>query len=291
MRDFAGKVAVVTGGASGIGRALAQRFGAEGMRVIIADVEPSALDATVADLRRSGVEASGVVTDVSRQESVGALADAAYATHGAVHVLCNNAGIGTNELTTPLWDSALNDWRWALAVNVWGVIHGIRAFVPRMLAAREEGHVVNTSSGNGGLFPIPTTPIYATTKAAVVTITEVLHHQLQMSGAKLRASVLFPGPNIVNTAIFRAARNRPTDLPDERPDAPPPPTLDDIRRMFEGAGMPFAVTEPEEVAEFTLAALREDRFWILPPSDRADTAVRARMTSILERTDPPPTML
>ncbi len=291
MRDFAGKVAVVTGGASGIGRALGTVFGREHMHVVLADVEQGALDRTVAELRVDGLDVSGVVTDVAREESVRALADAVYAMHGAVHVLCNNAGIGVNEITAPVWESAPNDWQWAFRVNVWGVIHGIRVFVPRMLAGGEHGHVVNTSSGNGGLYPIPTTPIYATSKAAVTTLTEVLHHQLRMLGAKIHAAVLFPGPNIVNTDIFRAARNRPADLPDERTDAPPPPTLEDIRSMMEGAGLRFAVTEPHEVAEFTLAALREHRFWILPPSARTDAAVRARLESILARTDPPATSL
>jgi NAD(P)-dependent dehydrogenase (short-subunit alcohol dehydrogenase family) len=286
MKEFAGRVAVVTGGASGIGRALGARFAREGMKVVLADVEKPALDAAVAELARSGADAAGVVTDVSKLASVLALADAVYDRHGACHLLCNNAGIGTDETRSRIWDSPENDWLWAFRVNVWGVIHGIKAFVPRMLAGGEEGHVVNTSSGNGGLYPLPFTPIYASTKAVVTTISEVLHHQLRMAGARVRASVLYPGPHIVNTGIFRAARNRPADLPAER-DLPPPPTLDDIREMTTRAGGSFAVTEPEEVAEYALAALREDRFWILPPSAEADARVRARLESILARTDPP----
>lgn len=290
MREFAGRVAVVTGGASGIGRALGARFAREGMKLVLADVEKAALDGTVAELRRGGAEVSGVVTDVSQAASVQALADEVFARHGAVHVLCNNAGIGTDETHSRLWDSPASDWSWAFRVNVWGVLHGIKAFVPRMLAAGHEGHVVNTSSGNGGLYPLPFTPIYATSKAAVTTLTEVLHHQLRMAGAKLRAAVLYPGPHIVNTGIFRAARNRPADLPPEH-ELPPPPTLEDVRRMTEQAGGRFAVTEPEEVAEYTLAALREDRFWILPPeSPESDARVRARAESILARSEPPLTL-
>jgi NAD(P)-dependent dehydrogenase (short-subunit alcohol dehydrogenase family) len=287
MREFAGRVAVVTGGASGVGFALGGRFAREGMRVVLADVEKAALDAAVARLRAGGAQVGGVVTDVSKPESVEALAEAVYEEHGAVHVLCNNAGIGTDETRSRIWDAPANDWTWAFRVNVWGVIHGIRAFVPRMLAGGDEGHVVNTSSGNGGLYPLPSTPIYATTKAAVTTLSEVLHYQLQMQQARIKASVLYPGPHIVNTGIFRAARNRPADLPQEG-DATPPPTLEEIRKMAEQAGMEFAVTEPEEVADYTLAALREDRFWILPPSERTDAAVRARLESILSRTDPVP---
>jgi NAD(P)-dependent dehydrogenase (short-subunit alcohol dehydrogenase family) len=285
VREFQGRVAVVTGGARGVGRALGARFARKGMRVVLADVEAGALERTVAELRAAGLTVEGVVTDVSRRESVEALADAVYARHGAAHLVFNNAGIGTDETRTRLWESDDNDWRWTFRVNVWGVLHGIRAFVPRMLAGGEEGHVVNTSSGNGGLYPLPFTPIYSTTKAAVTTISEVLYQQLRMAGAKVKAAVLFPGPHLVATGIFQAARNRPADLPPER-ELPPPPTLDDLREMTERAGGRFAVTQPEEVADFALDALREDRFWLLPPSPDGDARLRARVDSILARRDP-----
>jgi NAD(P)-dependent dehydrogenase (short-subunit alcohol dehydrogenase family) len=287
MRDFAGRVAVVTGGASGIGRALGARLAREGAKLVLADVEKPALDAAVAELRRVGPEVTGVATDVSKLASVQALADEVYDRHGACHLLFNNAGIGTDETRTKLWESPESDWTWTFRVNVWGVIHGIKAFVPRMLAGGDEGHVVNTSSGNGGLYPLPFTPIYASSKAAVTAISEVLHHQLRLAGSKLRAAVLYPGPHIVNTGIFRAARNRPAELPPER-ELPPPPTLDEIRQMTERAGATFAVTEPEEVAEYALAGLREDRFWLLPPeSPESDARLRARVESILARGEPP----
>jgi len=285
VRELEGRVAVVTGGASGIGRALGARFARAGMRVVLADVEAPALDAAVEALRGEGLAAEGVVTDVSRRESVEALAERVYARHGAAHLVFNNAGIGTDETRTPLWASSDSDWTWAFRVNVWGVLHGIRAFVPRMLAGGEEGCVVNTSSGNGGLYPLPFTPIYASTKAVVTTISEVLHHQLRMAGAKLRAAVLFPGPHVVDTGIFRAARNRPADLPPER-ELPPPPTLDDLREMTERAGGRFAVTSPEEVADFAFDALREGRFWLLPESPDTDARLQARTASILARHDP-----
>ena len=149
MRELRGKTAVVTGGASGIGRALVERFAREGMRVVIADVEATALERTVAELRASGAQVSGVVTDVSRFESVQELEQRATDTYGPVHILCNNAGVGAPE-DVPLWDLPLSDWRWTFSVNLWGVIHGIKAFVPGMLAHGDEGHVINTSSGNGG---------------------------------------------------------------------------------------------------------------------------------------------
>ncbi len=286
MRDFRGKVAVVTGAASGIGRALAARFAKEDMKVVLADVERTALDATVAQLRDMGAEVTGVPTDVSRYGDVVRLARQTLDTYGAVHIVCNNAGIGTDETRSTIWQSPDNDWTWAFRVNVWGVLHGIRAFVPIMLERGEDGHVVNTSSGNGGLYPLPTTPIYATTKAAVTTISEVLHYQLQMAGAKVRASVLYPGPNIVATNIFSAARNRPDDLPYETAPTAPPPTLADIQGMYEAAGLAFAVTEPEEVADYAVEGIRNDRFWILPPSERTDAAVRARLEGILARRNP-----
>jgi len=285
MREFAGKVAVVTGGASGIGRALVERFAREGMRVVVADVEKTALDKAVGELRAKGAEVTGIVTDVRHREAVQALADASFDTYGAVHILCNNAGVATMEMGDTLWTSRDNDWRWCFQVNVWGVLNGIKAFVPAMLEAGEEGHVINTSSGNGGLYPLPTTPIYATTKAAVTTISEVLHYQFQMSGAKLKAGVLFPGPHIVDTGIFQAARNRPEDLPYER-EPIPPPTLEQTKEMMVQAGMEWAVTQPAEVADYTLEAIRNDQFWILPASERVDTNVRARLESILARTNP-----
>lgn len=286
MESFSGKVAVVTGGASGIGRAIALRFAREGARIVLADVEKSALDAAVGAFAQAGFKATGIVADVSKFESVQALADGVYQRFGAVHLLFNNAGIGTDERANTVWDAPENDWRWAFGVNVWGVLHGIRAFVPRMIAGGEEGHVVNTSSGNGGLYPIPTTPIYATTKAAVTTISETLRLQLEMHGARIGASVLFPGPHIVRTNIFTAGRNRPADLPMEREPAAPPPTIEELKTMIESVGMPFGVTEPEEVAEHAIEGVRADRFWILPPSEDIDRRLRERCEELLARRNP-----
>lgn len=284
--DLKNKVAVVTGAASGVGKALCHRFAAEGMKLVLADIEKPALDKAVSDLTESGAEAIGVVTDVTKREALENLANETYERFGATHVLCNNAGVGTDETHLKIWQSPENDWKWVFAVNIWGVLHGIQTFVPRMLEAGEEGRIVNTSSGNGGLYPLPTTAIYPTTKAAVTTMTEVLHHQLTMVGASLKAGVLFPGPNIVNTGIFQAARNRPADLPLHE-GAPPPPTLEDIKKMAAGFGHELQVTEPHEVAEYAVPAIARGDFWILPESPDADAKVRARADSILKRTPPP----
>jgi NAD(P)-dependent dehydrogenase (short-subunit alcohol dehydrogenase family) len=290
MRDFGGRVAVVTGGASGVGRAIAERLAREGMRLVLADVEAPALEATVAVLRGAGAEAIGVVTDVTSFESVQALERAAVAAYGRVHVLCNNAGVGAHE-DVPIWELPLSDWRWTLDVNLWGVIHGVKAFVPGMLAHGDEGHVVNTSSGNGGLIIIPTTPIYATSKSAVSALTEALHYQLVGLGTRIRASVLYPGPHIVASSIFTAVRNRLPRYTREVPQVMPPMTLEAILQLAEAAGTRLQTTEPAEVAEHLLEGLRAERYFILPPSAEGDRRVRARMEAILERRTPEPPRL
>jgi len=284
MRDLSGKTAVVTGGASGIGKALVECLVREGTRVIIADVEAQALDAAVAGLRRSGAEVTGVITDVTRYESVQELEKRAVDAYGPVHILCNNAGVGAQE-DVPLWELPLSDWRWTFNVNVWGVIHGIKAFVPGMLAHGEEGHVINTSSGNGGLILLPFTPIYSTSKSAVSALTEVLHFQLSQMGAKIRASVLYPGPNVVATNIFTASRNRSAEYAREVPQATPPITLEGLREMFGGK---LAVTQPAEVAEYAIEGIRNNAFFLLPPNERTDAGIRQRADAILQRLDPQP---
>jgi NAD(P)-dependent dehydrogenase (short-subunit alcohol dehydrogenase family) len=221
---------------------------------------------------------------------VQALEQAAVAAFGRVHVLCNNAGVGAHE-DVPVWELPLNDWRWTLEVNLWGVIHGVKAFLPGMIAHGEDGHVVNTSSGNGGLIIIPTTPIYATSKSAVSALTEALHYQLVGLGANIRASVLYPGPNIVASSIFTAARNRLPRYARETPQVMPPMTLDAILQLAEAAGTRLKTTEPAEVAEHLIEGLRADRYFILPPSEEGDRRVRARMEAILARRTPEPPRL
>ncbi len=290
MQDLQGKNAVVTGGASGIGLAIAKKLAGEGMNVVVADVEPQAMNAAVAEIEAvgtAGARAVGVATDVSDFDSVVALEVAATDAFGPVHVLCNNAGVGANE-DVPMWELPLNDWRWTMAVNVWGVIHGVKAFVPGMLAHGEEGHVVNTSSGNGGLILLPTTPIYSTSKSAVSTMTEALHLQLVQMDAKIRASVLYPGPHIVASNIFDAKRNRPAEFEREMPQAGPDMTLDMIRSLVESMGTKLQTTEPAEVAEFFLEGIREDAYFLMARSEDADARFRERTDNVLERRNPVP---
>jgi NAD(P)-dependent dehydrogenase (short-subunit alcohol dehydrogenase family) len=283
MEQLAGRVAVVTGGASGIGRAMAERFAAEGMRVVLADVEQSVLDATVAELQRQGHDITGVVTDVASWESVERLRDSVIDRHGAVHLLCNNAGVGAGA-SGRLWEHELNDWRWALGVNVWGVIHGIRAFVPAMVAGDEPGHVVNTSSGNGGITPLAGTPIYALTKGAVVTLTECLYAQLHAdTGGRVSASVLFPGPHMIRTGLFSSWRNRPEHLasPTGRQGS-----IEAFEERLAAAGVTPTYTPAEDVADAVVEGVRADRFWILSPGGRSDEQIQARADSMLARANP-----
>lgn len=283
MLDLKGKTAVVTGGASGVGRCLVEVFLEKGMRVFAADVEQTALDAAVAELRkRYGDHVAGVRTDVTDASSVERLAENVFSATGAVHVLCNNAGVGIKEAQRRLWTLTAKDWQWGYAVNVMGVVNGIRAFVPRMLASGEPGHVVNTSSGNGGLTSLPTTPVYASSKAAVTSLTEVLHYQFLMDKVPLRAHVLFPGPHLVNTNILASERNRPAALRDGQAED----SYLSMEELARKAGVEFQLTEPSEVAETCLRGIENDQFWILPASERQDRRIRERAENILSRENP-----
>jgi NAD(P)-dependent dehydrogenase (short-subunit alcohol dehydrogenase family) len=282
MRDFDGKTAVVTGGASGVGRALCDLFSSIGMRVVVSDINQAALDRYVAELREQGRTAIGVQTDVTKQEAVEHLAERAFGEFGNVHVLCNNAGISLKEREERVWTMPDNDWRWVYSVHVTGVVNGLRAFVPRMIANGEEGHVVNTSSGNGGLTSLASSPIYASSKAAVTSLTEVLHYHFLMDGVKLKASLLFPGPHLVNTNLLNAARERPDEFASAQsvlPDAV------DMGQLAKLVGK-IQLTEPSEVAAYTLEGIRNDQFWIMPPSESQDARVRERCDSILRRSNP-----
>jgi NAD(P)-dependent dehydrogenase (short-subunit alcohol dehydrogenase family) len=282
MRDLAGKVAVVTGGAGGIGLAMGQRFGQEGMRVVLADLDAATLEESAERLRGEGIDTIGVTCDVRDHASVEALRDAAVAAFGTVHVVCNNAGIGAGA-EGPIWEHELIDWRWALDVNLWGVIHGINAFVP-LLVAQGEGHVVNTSSNNGGIAPLPSSPQYAVTKAGVVTLTECLWSQLQGTGVS--ASVLFPGPHMMRTRLFESWQRRPDDVPKTRPRQTPYITFDEWAKHMEEHGREIVYTPLEEVAGRVVDGIRDDQFWLLPASEKFDADIKARADSMTARTNP-----
>lgn len=199
MQELRGRVAVVTGGASGIGKALAKACLGAGMKVVVADVEAPALERAVTDL---GGEVEGVLTDVSDAASVQALAARVFAAHGACHLLCNNAGVAAPNLD--LWETESSDFRWVHGVNVLGVAHGVQAFVPRMIASGEEGFVLNTSSGDGGISPLAQQVVYASSKAAVSIMTECLAAQLVGRGTKLRAANEVPPARAQSSSLSRS---------------------------------------------------------------------------------------
>ncbi|UNO42796.1 SDR family NAD(P)-dependent oxidoreductase [Streptomyces sp. MST-110588] len=285
MELRAGQTAVVTGAASGIGLAMARRFAAEGLRVVLADVEEPALEKAAAELRADGATVLAHTVDVAERASVEELAAAAYETFGAVHVLCNNAGVGSGA-EGRMWEHDPRDWEWAFAVNVWGVFHGVQCFLPRMLAAGEPGHVVNTSSADGGIAPLPTASVYAVTKAAVVTMTESLYAHLKAERAAVGASVLFPGPHMLRTGLWASHRNRPARYAKSRPRKTPYRSLEQWEAAMARAGHEVAFTPVEEVAELVVDGIRAGRFWMLPASERSDAQIRARSQSMLDRSDP-----
>jgi NAD(P)-dependent dehydrogenase (short-subunit alcohol dehydrogenase family) len=285
LTELDGKVAVVTGGGGGLGRAMGERFAQEGMKVVLADVQPGVLEATVAELQDRGLDVRGVVTDVASWESVTALHDETIDSYGRVHVLCNNAGIGVGA-EGRVWEHELNDWRWAIGVNVYGVIHGINAFVPGMIEHGEAGHVVNTSSPNGGVTPLLGTPEYSVTKGAVVTLTEVLAAQLEDAGSAIGASLLFPGPHMLRTGLFEAWRTRPAELAKEKPRARDPVSLEEYEELMRQAGVDVQYTPVEEVAGRVVDAIRAGDFWIFAPSEAADEQIRAKAESLLKRANP-----
>ncbi|MFK7894643.1 MAG: SDR family NAD(P)-dependent oxidoreductase [Myxococcota bacterium] len=259
MKEFRNRVAVVTGGAGGIGKALVKAFLGEGMKVVIGDVEEPVLKATCEEL---GENVSGFVTDVSDAASVRALADYTFDTHGACHILCNNAGVSAPNLD--LWETESSDFAWVHGVNVSGVAHGVQAFVPRMLASGEEGYVINTSSGDGGISPLAQQVVYASSKAAVSTMTECLAAQLIGRDTKLRAAIFYPSGGMLNTGIWTTKRNRPTELARTNDvDTSQETTFDDFMKGAREAGFDMPVQDLDELAQFALEGIRNEDFVIM----------------------------
>jgi NAD(P)-dependent dehydrogenase (short-subunit alcohol dehydrogenase family) len=276
MKDLKDKVAVVTGGASGIGRAIAERLAAEGMRLVLADIEEGALAAAQKEMEAQGATVVAVRTDVSQPSDVEALAKKSVDAFGAVHVLCNNAGVGPPG--GPLWERSVADWQWVLGVNLWGVIHGIRVFVPIMRAQDTECHIVNTAS-LAGLVSVPWMGIYNVTKHAIVTLSETLHHELTLSGTKLKISVLCPA--WVNTALADSDRNRPAGLTDPGATKSPQSEMVELAlRQFLATGRP-----PEQIADAVFSAIRDEKFYILTHPE-GNQVIETRMQDILQGRNP-----
>jgi NAD(P)-dependent dehydrogenase (short-subunit alcohol dehydrogenase family) len=276
MKDLQGKVAVITGGASGIGRAVADRAAAEGMRIVLGDIEEGPLKAAVDELTGAGAEALGVVTDVADAASVQALRDRALDRFGAVHLVHNNAGIG---LGGPIWEVIEEDWRWILGVNLWGVIHGVATFTP-LLVEQGEGHIVNTAS-IAGLIAAPFLGPYNATKQAVVAISETLFKDLQTVGSPVGVSVLCPG--FVQTRIAESERNRPGGTPEHEVEGAAE-LRGVVQNMVDGG------IAPATVADRVMDAVLGNTFYILTHPE-LEGAIRTRFEDIMQGRAPSPTMI
>ena len=276
MQQLHGKVAVVTGGASGIGLAMAQRFAREGMKLALADIETGALEQAAADFEADGVEVFPHVVDVSNADQMDGLAQAVLDRFGAVHVVCNNAGVATGG---PMWELSTADWEFALRPNLWGVIHGVRVFTKHLIA-QDEGHIVNTAS-LAGLVSVPGVGPYNVTKHGVVTLSETLHGELAALGSNVGVSVLCPG--FVNTRLWDSERNRPEELKsaETTPNAEQEQAAQVLKALIVGG------TPVDPIAERVLDAVRNQRFYILT-HEGSEAFVEQRMQRIVKGEDPAP---
>ena len=274
MKDVKNKIAVVTGAASGIGRGMAEAFVAAGMKVVLADIEQAALEETARSLLAAGADVHSVVTDVSKADQVENLARRTLEKYGAVHILCNNAGVSVR--SSPSWSSSLDDWQWILGVNLMGVVHGIHAFLPSMIKQGTEAHIVNTASMAG---LIANMTLYGTTKFAVVGLSESLYLELKRARLRPNISVLCPG--FVDTNILNAHRNRPTEFPEQsQPEGPAAKVISEWMAEQLKQGL-----SPRAVGDHVLAAILEDRFYILTHPEY-QPLIERRMKDILSCNNP-----
>jgi len=284
--EIAGTVAVVTGGAGGIGRGIAGALLRRGATVVLADVEQGAIDTAVADLGPLG-PVSGHRTDVSDERSVAALAEHVYAAHDRCNLLYNNAGVTSGGGGKP-WQQEPNDWRWCFGVNVFGTAFCTSEFVPRMIEGGEPGQIVNTSSGDGGFAPVPTASVYAASKAAVSCFTEALHHNLVSEGTALRASVFYPSGGLLRTGLFTAARNRPEHL--QRVGAATGRTgmtFDQLKDMLAKGGRDVTEADLDELGDFVVTETAARRFIIGRGLSETVDLLHRRADAIGQRTVPP----
>jgi NAD(P)-dependent dehydrogenase (short-subunit alcohol dehydrogenase family) len=275
MKDFKGKVAVITGAASGIGRALAEKCVSEGVRVVLADVDDEVLSRTEAELKSVGGDVLAVRTDVSKRADIEELARKTLEHFGQVDLLFNNAGVGAGGAP---WEASWNEWEWVMGVNLWGVIHGVKVFTPIMLQQNTQCHIVNTSSAAGITVGGLSSP-YAVTKHAVVALSESMFLALKQRNSQVKVSVLCPG--LVRTDIANSDRHRPEELRDEHP-----PVSPEMQAALEGfKALIAASTPPHEVADCVFEAIRNEQFYILPQPEWIE-AVQLRTDSLLRMENP-----
>ncbi|MFX0099585.1 MAG: SDR family NAD(P)-dependent oxidoreductase [Candidatus Hodarchaeota archaeon] len=274
MKEFKEKIAVITGAASGIGRAIANRCAKEGMKVVLADIEENALKEVEEELKSITSEVQSKKTDVSKATDVEALAQETFETFEEIHLLCNNAGVGAGG---KIMEHSLNDWKWVMGVNLWGVIHGVHYFVPRMLEQDAESHVVNTGSGWS---LVAGDGAYGVTKYGILALTEMLSHQLKQQSTKVKVSILIPG--LINTRIGDSERNRPEQFKNPPLDPKQQRKRDRHKKFYKkvlAAGM-----APEKVAYFLFEGIKNERFYILTDAGQRN-AVKDRMNGILQAMD------
>lgn len=256
-----GSVAVVTGGASGIGKGIVKALLNNGGTVVIADIEETPINETIEEFSNLGT-VDGYVTDVANEESVEALSDYVFDTYGKCNILFNNAGVGSGG-GGKAWQNEPNDWKWCFSVNVFGPAHGVISFVPKMIASGEPGHVINTSSGDGGFAPVPMASVYASSKAAVSCFTEALNHQLLDETENMGASVFYPSGGLMNTGLFTSQRNRPKELERVRGGTGRKSmSFEELKGLLEKAGRDVKVADLDEMGEFVVQAVRERRYII-----------------------------
>lgn len=284
--EIDGMVAVVTGGAGGIGRGIVGALLRRGVTVVIADVEQGAIDAAVADLAPLG-KVSGHRTDVSDESSVAELADVVYATHGRCNLLYNNAGVTSGGGGKP-WQQEPNDWRWCFGVNVFGTAFCTSEFVPRMIEGGEPGQIVNTSSGDGGFAPVPIASVYAASKAAISCFTEALHHNLVSEGTALRASVFYPSGGLLRTGLFTASRNRPQHLQRQgEATGRTSMTFDQLKDVLAKAGRDVTEADLDELGDFVVDETAARRYIIARDLDDTVDLLHRRADAIGRREVPP----
>jgi NAD(P)-dependent dehydrogenase (short-subunit alcohol dehydrogenase family) len=277
MKDVKGKVAVITGAASGIGRGMAESFIDAGMKVVLSDVEQNVLETTTQSLLDVGADVHAVVTDVTKPDQISKLADEALRKFGAVHVLCNNAGIALD--LNPSWAATMDDWNWIMNVNLMGVIFGIKTFLPIMIEQDTEAHIVNTASTGGLIYGINT--LYAVTKFGVVALSEGTYLELLLAGLKPRISVLCP--SFVDTHIVNSGRNRPIDL-GKTAINPNDPAVKNLQQWW-GDLVKKRGISPRSVGDRGLAAIQDEHFYILTHPDE-NHLIGKRMNTILTGENP-----
>lgn len=286
MKNFKNKVAVITGGASGVGRSIAFAFGRQGARVVIADVDDKALTTTLEALAAENIDATAQYCDVSSAESCEALADKALTTYGEIHLVFANAGVSAAEAGN-MWEYSEHDWQWTFNVNVWGVVNTINAFMPKLLEQDVEAHFAITGSRNGSLLIFPNIPIYTASKAAIHSITENLYHQISAMDTPVKVHCLIPGPHVVETGLLNSERVRPAELTVENPrEQTAAKSIDEMKRNAAEKGVELQTTHPDEVADMVVEAIKKDQFWILETTADTEERITNRAQDIIDQQPP-----